>query len=259
MAPNRTTEWEQATNVGTLRTTLSFAIDLVDPVTGTRPREDVTVSLTNVPADPVTNPSGFRLFFEVETDPATVGIDGGDRFFDQQKSVDHGGLHTGDEPPDPPVKRIRLTPTPAYQFAPGTTLLRGVVSDDPLPGGEGIGGATVSLADVPIENESIETSTTDSGEYVLRIPVAAERVISNNGEQWLDTAGGSQSPGNGNGPSGNGNGPPGNGNGPNGNGGNDEFEPPTHEVIASRSGYADSPTTIPIPAGTTTRHDIVFD
>ncbi|GCF15391.1 hypothetical protein Harman_33260 [Haloarcula mannanilytica] len=259
MAPNRTTEWEKATNVATLRTTLSFAIDLVDPVTGTRPWKDVTVSLTDVPADPVTNPSGFRLFFEVETNPVTVAVDGGDHFFDQQISVDHGGLHTGDEPPDPPVKEIRLTPTPAYQFTPGTTLLRGVVSDNPLPSGDGVGDATVSLADVPTENESVEAPTTDGGEYVLRIPVSAERVISDNGDQWLDKAGGSQSSGNGNGPPGNGNGPPGNGNGPNDNGGNDEFDPPTHEVTVSHSDYADSTATIPIRAGRTTRHDVVFD
>lgn len=263
MAPNRTTEWEQATNVATLRTTLSFAIDLVDPVTGTRPGEDVTASLTDAPADPVTNPSGFRLFFEVETDPVTVAVDGGDRFFDEQTTVAHGGLHTDEEPPDPPVEQIELTPTPAYQFAPGTTLLRGVVTDDPLPEGEGIGDATVTLADVPTENETVEAPTTDGGEYALRIPVSAERVVSDNGDQWLDTAGGSQSPGNSNGPPGNGNGPPGNGgNGPNGNdgngGGNAEFEPPTHEVTVSHPGYADSTAEIPIRAGTITRHDVVF-
>lgn len=265
MAPNRTTDWERATNVGTLRTTLSFAVEVVDPVTGTRAGDDVTVSLTDAPADPVTNPSGFRLFFEVERDPVTLAVDGGDRFFDDETNVDHGGLHTGDEPPDPPVERVVLTPTPAYEFAPGTTLLRGVVTDGPLPDGEGVGDATVSLAEVPSEDESVEAPTTDGGEYVLPIPVSAERVVSDDGEKWLDTAGGSQSPGNsngnGNGPPGNGNGPPGNGNGPpgNGNGSDDEFEPPTHEVTVSHRDQDDSTAEISIRAGTTTRHDVVFD
>lgn len=254
MAPNRTTEWEQATNVAMLKTTLSFAVALVDPVTGEPPGDDVSVRLTDAPADPVTNPSGFRLFFEVAEDPVTVAVDGGDRFFDEQTPVAHGGLHTGEGPPDPEVERIELTPTPAYQFAPGTTVLRGVVTDDPLPEGSGVPDATVSLADVPTENESVEVPTTDEGEYALRIPVSAERVVSDDGDQWLDTAGGSQSPGNGNGPSGNGNGPPGNG----GNG-DDEFESPTHEVTVTHPDYADSTAAIPIRAGTITRHDVVFD
>ena len=270
MVPNRTTDWEQVTHVGTMRTTLSFAVEVVDPVTGTRAGDEVTVSLTDAPADPVTNPSGFRLFFEVETDPVTVAVDGGDRFFDAETTVDHGGLHTGDEPPDPPVEQVMLTPTPAYEFAPGTTLLRGVVADGPLPDGEGVGDATVSLAEVPTEDESVEAPTTDGGEYVLPIPVSAERVVTDDGERWLDAAGGSESPGNsngppdnGNGPPGNGNGPPGNGNGPagNGNGGDDddEFEPPTHEVTVTHPDHGDSTAAIPIRAGTTTRHDVVFD
>lgn len=274
MPPKRTTDWEQATRLGTLRTTLSFAVAVVDPVTGRRAGDDVTVSLSDSPADPVTNPSGFRLFFEVETDPVTVAVDGGDRFYDEATTVDHGGLHTGDEPPDPPVEQVVLTPRPAYEFASGTTLLRGVVTDGPLPDGEGVGGATVSVADVPTENESVEAPTTDGGEYVLPIPVSGERVVSGGGEKWLDTAGGGQSPGNGNGngppgngngPPGNGNGPPGNGNGPPGNGngngdnGNGEFEPPTHEVTVSHPDHDDSTAAIPIRAGTTTRHDVILD
>lgn len=248
MARNRTSEWEHATNVATLTTTLSFAVDLVNPVTGGRPGDDVTVSLADAPAEPVTNPSGFRLFFEVAEDPVTLRVDGGDRFFDEQTTVPHGGLHTGDQPPDPEVVQIELTPTPAYQFVPGTTLLRGVVTDNPLPNGDGVGDATVSLADIPTEESSVNAPTTESGEYVLRIPVSADRVVRGNGDRWLDTPSGSQSPGNGNGPPGNG-----------GNGGNDEFEPPTHEVTVTHYDYAETSAEIPIRAGTTTRHDVVFD
>ena len=259
MAQNRITKWEHATNVATLTTTLSFAVDLINPVTNGQPGDDVSVNLTDAPAEPVTNPSGFRLFFEVAEDPVTLRVDGGDRFFDEQTTVTHGGLHTGDQPPDPKVAQIELTPTPAYQFALGTTLLRGVVTDDPLPDGDGVGDATVSLADVPTEESSVDAPTTESGEYVLCIPVSADRVVSGDGNRWLDTPSGSQSAGNGNGPPGNGNGPPGNGNGPPGNGVDDEFEPPIHELTVTHSDHAETSAEIPIRAGTTTRHDVVFD
>lgn len=259
MVRNRTTKSEYATNVATLTTTLSFAVDLINPVTSGRPGDDVSVSLADAPAEPVTNPSGFRLFFEVAEDSVTLHADGGDRFFDEQTIVTHGSLHTDDQPPDPEVVQVELTPTPAYQFAPGTTLLRGVVTDDPLPDGDGVGDATVSLADIPTKESSVDAPTTESGEYALRIPVSADRVVSGNGARWLDTPGGSQSPGSGNGPPGNGNGPPGNSNGPPGNGVDDEFEPPTHELTVTHSDHAETSAEIPIQAGTTTQHDVVFD
>lgn len=259
MIRNRTSAWKFATKVATQTTTLSFAVDLVDPVTGGRPGDEVTVSLTDAPAEPVTNPSGYRLFIEVAEDPVTLVVDGGDRFFDEQTTVPHGSKESGGQSPEPETVTIVLTPTPAYQFAAGTTLLRGIVTEDPLPEGARVADATVSLAINPAEDEdeTIEVPTTASGEYVLRVPISTDRVVSGDGDRWLSAPDGSQSPGNGNGPPGNGNGPPDDGNG---NGGDDdEFQPPTHEVTVSHAEYDSDTAQIPIRAGATTRHDVILD
>jgi len=252
MSGNRTTKWERVDQVSSVETALSFAVGLVDGATGGRPTGDVTVSLTNAPVEPVVNPSGFRLFLDVETafDPATVVVDGGDRYRDETVTV-----HFDTEPPqgstavdatDPsdPVE-VTLTPTPAYPFAPGTTLLRGFVTDVPMndgeiPDGAGVGGATVSVAGFPVSNESVEATTVASGEYVLALPVSGERVVRGPDERWLTEPGASGgSPGN-------------------GNGNGDQFDPPTHEVTVNHPSYSEDTVEIPLRAGGVTKHHVVL-
>lgn len=255
MAGNRPRSWAHAVHVDTIEIGLSFAVGLVDGVTGGRPTGDVVVRLADAPVEPVVNPRGYRLFLDVvpEYDPVTVTVDGGDRYVDESVTVYHdsdppdGAAAVDARDPRVPVE-VTLTPTPAYPFASGTTLLRGFVTDTPIPAdgsvpaGSGVGGATVAVPGVPDVNGSVAATTTDSGEYVLPLNVSGDRVIRGPDERWVRT------------PGGNGGGP---GNGNDGSG--DQFDPPTHEVTVKHpDGATESVAEIPLRAGGVTKHDVVL-
>jgi hypothetical protein len=203
MGANRSTEWENVTRVARQRTTLSFAVLLVDSVTDGRPSSDVTVDLDDSPAKAVENPSGFHLFLDLADDPVTLTVDGGDRYFDERETVYHsqspprGATDVTDATDASKPVEITLTPTPAYQFAAGTTLIRGQVTDSSAdPDDRDVAGATVSL-----EGFSTEGKTTEKGEYALHVPATAENVHRENGTRLVkvpseDGGGGGGGPGN---------------------------------------------------------------
>lgn len=193
------TDWQTPRTVEHRRTSLSFAVLLVDAFTGRQPEDDVTVGLESIAADPVVNASGYHCFLDLDPDGGTVTltVDGGDAYVDAERTVvladdtpadglladvdgadeavDAGDLD-GDEadgtvvvvrdPSDPVV--VELSPTPAYRFPSSTTIVRGHVRDaegDPVPD-----------ARVSLQEFHGSTGTTAAGEYALFVPVTAEDV-----------------------------------------------------------------------------------
>lgn len=164
-------------------TTLSLAVKLVDAYTDERPvseyrtplastdgrrqqsdgslhgREMVVryplVSIAGINAEPVENPSGYHLFLDLTLpDTPVVTVDGGTRYMDATHEVELSALS-----PLNPVAEIELTPSRAYQFPAGATLLRGCVQDADETA---VAGATLSIQDI-----DRTTETDRDGEFVL--------------------------------------------------------------------------------------------
>lgn len=268
MPADRTTAWETVTRMSETTTNLSFAVLLVDAVTGGRPTGDVSVGLATAPDAAVENPSGFHLFLDLETDPVTLVVDGGDRYVDERRTVYHVGSPPSDEAgveiddPGTPVV-VTLAPTPAYQFPAGTTRLRGTVTDgtDDTP----VGGATVSL-----EGFDGKARTTDAGEFALHVPATAKHVVRVDGTQLVkaqqsdddasDGGGATDPPGGGSGQPGAG-GSPSNGpssGGPAGNGppADDDNPPPDPELTVRHPSYTPWTRQVAVEAGELTTRDV---
>jgi len=174
----RTTEYRE--------TTRGFAASLTDAFTGDRP-SGVEVTLDPVDDDPIVNPSGFHVFLAFEPDEVLLTVDGGDRYVDERRRVLLGeAAREADEadgadgPPvavvDDPTEpvEVELTPTPAYEFPPTTTVLRGHVRDGD---GDPVVGAEVRLREFdPV------VETTEAGEYALFVPATSEDVTRRDGQ-----------------------------------------------------------------------------
>jgi hypothetical protein len=240
MRSNRTTEWEATERVGEITTTLSFAVEVVDAFTGGRPTGTPTVSLADRRVTAVRNPSGFHLFVDLETDPVEVVVDGSDRYFDERLTVYHsspapdGASAVEVTDRSTPVE-IELTPTPAFQFSPGATTVRGTVVDDT--------GSAVPDAAVSLDGFAPTARTTTAGEFALVVPVTAADVVRDGdgtrvADPTTDPTGGTPGNGPGNGSSstesgsGRGNGSPGSGrgNGPPENSSSGNGPPPADET-----------------------------
>lgn len=162
--------------LGTVSSHLSLAVRLVDPFTGETAVDGPRVTLEGRSANPVRNPSGYFVFLDIEPGTVTVLVDGGSKFLDERvtgvTTVDITDPATTVDPADPttfPVETVELTPSPAYPFPSGTTLIRGRVLD---PASEPIPEATVE-----IRNHGAGTRTDGNGEYVVVIdPVSAANV-----------------------------------------------------------------------------------
>jgi len=187
MSRDRTT-WAVTRRVGELTTSLSFAVELVDAYTGGRPSGSQTVALADQSVTAVENPSGYHLFLDLGADPVDVVVDGGDRYFDERVTVSHSGAapdgSSAVEVTDrsTPVE-IDLTPTPAFQFSPGTTTIRGTVVDE--------ADSAVPDAAVSLDGFAPTARTTAAGEFALLVPVTASDVVRDGDEKRVtDPTGG---------------------------------------------------------------------
>lgn len=176
------TDWKNPRTVSHRDTSLSFAVRLEDAFTGERPDEGVGVALASGAAEPVRNASGYLLFLDLSADVVRLTVDGGDRYRDETRTVVLDGEPPDDAPdedvvvvadPSEPVV-VELSPTPAYEFPSSATVVRGHVRD---AAGDPVEGARVSLREFPGR-----TTTTDTGEYALFVPVSAENVRRRDGE-----------------------------------------------------------------------------
>lgn len=139
------------TRVDGFTSSLSLAVSLRDAVTDERPQGDPQVTVDDDDPD-ATTPNGYRVFLDRGEDAVTVAVDGGDRYLDEERTID---LLTHD-PTD--AVTFHLRPAPAYRFPPGATIVRGRVvddSDDPVPD-----------AEVSVQGLTPTTETDARGAYV---------------------------------------------------------------------------------------------
>lgn len=151
------------TKLGVRTRTLSLAVQLVDIFSDGRPAGRPRVSIEGVNVAPIENRSGYLLFLDLDPDPAsgpiTVSVDGGEYYSDESLDVALSTLQR--ETPLSPAITIELTPSTAYKFPAGTTLLRGHVRDSE---GTGVTGAKLSIRGL-----DCSTETERDGEFVLFI------------------------------------------------------------------------------------------
>jgi len=166
-------ELSQTVSLGSVSTTLSLAVRLVDRYTGGLPIGDPEVRIENRDVDPVRNPSGYHVFLDLDPGTVTVAVDGGRYYVDERvtgvDAVDLTDPATNVDLSDPatlPLERIELAPAPPYLFPSTATTVRGTVHD---PAGKGLSDATVSITDV-----NRDTRTDANGEFVLFLDSARD-------------------------------------------------------------------------------------
>lgn len=182
-------DWRAARTVEHRDTSLGFAVRLADARTGERPSADVEVSLAALDVEPVVNPSGYHVFFELPVETVTLVVDGTERYFDEERRVHlHGEAPPADDPTGVvlddrtiPVV-VELTPTPAYEFPETATTVRGHVETDD--------GAPIEGAIVTLPAFDVATRTTATGEYALWVPVTSDDVVRENGRKYVRVDGG---------------------------------------------------------------------
>lgn len=181
-------------------TRLSLAVVVVDGFTGERLVEGARVTLEDEGAnplrtEPVKKPDGYRLFLDLPDTTVHVSVDGGKRYLkpdDQERpEVIPSELWSQWETDgDEPIEVIELTPSAAYDFPAGSTLIRGHVFDSE---GEGLAEATLSIPGVGNEEEmgvSGEGETDERGQFMLFFNgVSPDNVERENGRRLVKVDG----------------------------------------------------------------------
>lgn len=187
-------DWQNRRIVEYRRNELGFVVRLVDAFTGGRTDGDPRISLRGLDETPVENQSGYHVFLNLDTEVVDLVVDGGEIYFDEERTVvlPGGDERVGDESTvilddrwDPVV--VELTPTPAFPFPDGTTLVTGHVTDED---GEPVADATVAIPEF-----DVTTKTTETGEYALSLRVGSENVVKKDGRKLVTV----DAPGTGNG------------------------------------------------------------
>jgi hypothetical protein len=146
---------------------VSFAVELLDPVTGELVSAPATVTADGLANAPVTNLSG-RFVFLVE--PGAVGT----------IRVDLHGLpyEPISSPPPPPRQLLRLTlqPTPLYPFDLYATLLTGKLVDGAAPAPGAVVGVT--FADLTAKHQALPSRTDGLGAFAVLLRLDPTAVAS---------------------------------------------------------------------------------
>lgn len=154
MTPSdRHAEWTEA---GTIDRRLDVAVALTDGYTGRPPVGTPRVALVGTEATAARNPSGYYTFWGLPdgvTD-VTVEVDAAG-YLAERRTVALPALD-----PLAPVVDVTLSPSSAYSFPRGETVVRGAVRD----GGAPIPGATVAIA-----GRGYRTRTDERGGYALAL------------------------------------------------------------------------------------------
>jgi hypothetical protein len=141
----------------TIQRSVLFAVELVDPVTGSFISAPATVSAAGLANGPVTSLSGRFVFLDQPGTPGTVRVDL------------HGLPYESISSPPPPAgqKLLRLTlrPTSAYPFDASATLLRGRLVD----GGVAVAGAAIGVifVDAAAKNQALPARTDRFGGFAV--------------------------------------------------------------------------------------------
>lgn len=146
-----------------------MAVQLVDNLTEGAPVGDPTLTVTNADVEPVTNPSGYRVFVGLADESATLDLRvESEAYLDAEQSETPSSL-----PADDPLVEIRLEPGPGYPFGSGETLVRGLVEDSDEP---------VAGADVEYVEGEASTRTDDRGDFALPIQPLPDEALGTDDE-----------------------------------------------------------------------------
>lgn len=155
--------WEYASTVSF---DLSLAVHVTDGVTGGPPVVDPTVRVEESDERPVRTPSGFYVFADLPEAEVTVTVDAGDQYQVATESADldpaGGARDAGD------ALEVSLTPTPAYEYPTGTTLVRGTVFDGDTP---------VADATVTVTGQDLVVETTEAGEFAYYLDIDPDDIV----------------------------------------------------------------------------------
>lgn len=141
---------------------LALAVNPFDARTGEPLREDATVSVEGVHAEPRLNPTGYWLFLdppaESVPDPPTVTVTPSSRYIERTVEAE-----VDDD--EPPATRVAMYPSTEYAFPAGTTCVEGTVERTVSNGpNEPVAGATVAVRET-----DLETRTGSDGGFVLAL------------------------------------------------------------------------------------------
>jgi hypothetical protein len=113
---------------------VTLAIGAVDSVTGTLVRRGVSARVKGLMDRPIVNASGLLVFINLPDQPHyDVEVDGRPAGFPFVESFAFAPPAPGNADPAARRRDVLLAPGPDYPFAPGTTLVRGVVTRGSAP------------------------------------------------------------------------------------------------------------------------------
>jgi len=122
---------------------VTLAVGAVDAVTGGLVRDGVSARIDGLSDQPIVNASGMLVFINLPDRPHyDVEVDGRRAGFPFVEHFAFVPPVAGNKDPAARRRDVLLAPGPDYPFAPGTTLVRGVVTRGSVP----VAGASISAA-----------------------------------------------------------------------------------------------------------------
>ncbi|HMG48288.1 MAG TPA: hypothetical protein VK614_12605 [Allosphingosinicella sp.] len=144
---------------------VTLAIGAVDSVTGRLIRDGVSARITGLMDRPIVNASGMLVFINLPDQPQyDVEVDGRRAGFPFVERFAFTPPAPGNKDPAARRRDVLLAPGPDYPFAPGTTLVRGVVTRGSAPVAE----ASISAAPAA-GGAAFATRSIASGAFALAL------------------------------------------------------------------------------------------
>jgi hypothetical protein len=144
---------------------ITLAIGAVDSVSGQLIRDGVSARITGLMDRPIVNASGMLVFINLPDQPQyDVEVDGRRAGFPFVERFAFTPPAAGDKDPAARRRDVLLAPGPDYPFAPGTTLVRGVVTRGSAPV------AQASISAVPAAGGAVfATRSIANGAFALAL------------------------------------------------------------------------------------------
>ncbi|HMJ94108.1 MAG TPA: hypothetical protein VK472_08420 [Allosphingosinicella sp.] len=144
---------------------VTLAVGAVDAVTGRLIRDGVGARITGLMDQPIVNASGMLVFINLADQPQyDVEVDGRRAGFPFVERFTFTPPAAGNNDPAGRRRDLLLTPGPDYPFAPGTTLVRGVVVRGSAPVAE----ASISAAPT-VGGAGFTTRSIANGAFALAL------------------------------------------------------------------------------------------
>lgn len=205
--PVRVRVHELAPDPDVFERTLALAVEVRDIATGAPPVGTVTVTAEGTTQPARATEAGVHLFVDVDLPepPFSVSVATGERYFDREVEVTVADLAV-----TLPVTTATVVPTPAYDFPPTLTVVRGFLrTPAPATGSEpetvedraarGVEGAVLSVGPAPSTTVTdpldYTVTTTSTGEFALPIPLGgAVETVTETFEETIEPEGGEGTP-----------------------------------------------------------------